>query len=365
MQKKPLVLGLIGGVALCGSLYFLASQTETKTVENAVVEVQDQGTANPSGPQKMPTPASASGSDATEAPKTSGSPQDWDGAAFAPTLADTEIDGRLESDENGNLVVSLEVKDFFDYFLSAVGQRSLEEVMAEMERQIDSRLEPEAAAQARRLLLDYISYHQQMTTLMEQPLVPAELQTEEYYAGIMADTFSQLKQIRRQFFPPDVVDAFFGLEESFGEYAVRTLEIRADASLSDSDKAARLESLESLLPEQLVADAKEAEQRHAVADSARDAFEAGIAESEIRYLLQDVYAPEEVDSMLTFFKAEEQWQNRLDQYFSQRARIESSGLSGTDREVALDELRTRQFDEAEMNRLLSEEAIHNRQRVDG
>jgi len=42
------------------------------------------------------------------------------GKVFAPSLEGTEIDRRLCADISGNLILDLEVRDLFDYFLNAV-----------------------------------------------------------------------------------------------------------------------------------------------------------------------------------------------------------------------------------------------------
>lgn len=365
MHKKLILTGGIAGGAI-GAVLFLAWSGY-----NAPPESNQPSTPSPFSDQETyqqvqdsttlaHSPAIAPPETRPEDEEATNNPETWNGGDFAPNLIGTDIDGQLAVDENGNLIVAIDVKDFYDYFLSAVGDRSLEDVLAEMDSQFTSRLPPEAAKQAQRLLLDYVSYQQQMGELMARPLVENSQQNTAYYAQVMADSFEELKNIRRQHFPPDVVDAFFGLEEAYGEYAVQTMLVRADASLSEPERLAKLESMEALLPEQLVSDAKAAEERNAVADSAQEAYQAGLPPEEIRQLLDGVYSTDEIDSLLTFYENEASWQQRTADYFANRKSLEKRGLQGAELEAALGEYRDAHFSERELMRLRSEEAIEQR-----
>lgn len=50
-------------------------------------------------------------------------------AVTLPSLAGTEVDGQLRTDAAGNLLLDLAVRDYFDYFLSAVDHSGLDAVI--------------------------------------------------------------------------------------------------------------------------------------------------------------------------------------------------------------------------------------------
>ena len=304
-------------------------------------------------PQSTDSPASSASADPT---KSGG----WDGGAFAPSLAGTDIDGNLQADADGNLVISIDIKDFFDYFFSAVGERSSEDVIAEIERQIHARLPAKAAAQALQMMQDYISYQEQMATLMQQPLIPAELQNYQYYAETMVSTFEQLRALRRQYFSPDTVDAFFGLEEAYGEYAVKTLQLQADTTLSDDDKVEKIAALESLLPQQMIDADRTARARAAVADSARSQFDAGASPESVKATLEQQFDEATASEIYSFYQREDRWRKRLDKFLTEKSALAASSMAESDRQRALDELRKRQFSSEELARLASEEAIQDK-----
>jgi lipase chaperone LimK len=304
-----------------------------------------------------PTSSIATSSGENRSAVGDGVAEPWVGEAFAPSLAGTEIDGDLRADKQGNLVTSVDIKDFFDYFFSAVGERSAEDVIAEIERQIKQRLPETASAQAMQLMRDYIAYQEQMGSLMQQPLVPADQQDYQYYASTMAATFDQLKQLRRQFFSPDIVDTFFGLEEAYGEYAVRTLQIQADPNLADEEKIEQISALESLLPEQMITADRIARARAASADKARRLFEAGESPDRIREVLREQFDEAAANSIVSFYENEKKWQQRMDSFLLEKRSVTASSMSGEDQEKALDTLRRKLFSDDELTRVTSEEAI--------
>jgi len=83
-------------------------------------------------------------------------------ALISPSQQDTEIDGRLQEDRSGNLIVDIGFRDLFDYFFSALGEKTPEQIAAAMEQYIDGALSPGAAEQARALLKMFMAYNREL-----------------------------------------------------------------------------------------------------------------------------------------------------------------------------------------------------------
>src|SRR5690554_7854100 len=109
----------------------------------------------------------------TSAPPSYQTPSIPDGAPIAPSLAGTDIDGALQADENGQLIVNLEVRDFFDYFLSTVGEVSPETAIGQIQQMARQHLPESAAQQALALLDQYLDYKQASLAVMQTELDPA------------------------------------------------------------------------------------------------------------------------------------------------------------------------------------------------
>lgn len=359
---KASQIRILGGLAIVLVGAGIWASWPSPGQEDKVTQAENTGVSTVTHSQQgsLPTPVLVADSPLSPQPAAPDKPTPWDGGAFAPSLAGTDIDGNLQADADGNLVISIDIKDFFDYFFSAVGERTLEDVIAEIERQIHSRLPPKAAAEALQMMQDYITYQEQMASLMQQPLIPAELQNYQYYAETMVNTFEQLRALRRQYFSPDTVDAFFGLEEAYGEYAVKTLQLQADTSLSDDEKVEKIAALESLLPQQMIDADRTARARAAAADSARSQFDDGASTDTIRATLTQQFDEKTANDIIDFYQREERWQNRLNQYLAEKASLSSASMADTDRKQALDGLRQQMFSAEEQARLLSEEAIQDK-----
>ncbi len=281
----------------------------------------------------------------------------WKTASTPGVLKGTDVDGGLKLDANGHLLLAIDVKDFFDYFLSAVGEVTPEQAIAEIHSQLLERLPSDAAKQAMRLLNDYLDYQKNMTELMAKPLIPADQQDYAYFAKTMKESFDEVKMLRRQYMSPDAVEAFFGLEESFSEFSVKNIEIQADVSLSDSEKQQRKQALENKMPEQMRVTAEASRARIDLVTQAQTLINDGADSGSVRRLLESKFESPEVEHILGFYRQEQQWKGRLDSYLSRKQRLVQDGLSDTDQQKQLSRLRQEYFNEDEIPRLKAEEAI--------
>jgi lipase chaperone LimK len=162
--------------------------------------------------------------------------------AAPASLDGTEVDGRLAVDAKGDLVVSPEVRRFFEYFFSASGEESEALIGRRIEAAIDARLPPRAAAQARTLLGQFLSYRDAAHGLQASP------------SDSLATRLAAVREIRRRTFGRAVAEALFGDEELAADAALvrsaavettpaeREAELRVSA-LRDGG-AARLEALD-------------------------------------------------------------------------------------------------------------------------
>lgn len=284
--------------------------------------------------------------------------EQWSEANNILSLAGTHIDGELAEDERGNLIVNLSAKDFFDYFLSAVGERTEEEVLSELALQIKGRLSEKAARQAIALLHSYVQYQVHMTSMIQAPLSPYEKQDYRYYADVMSSAFAELKSVRREYFDPATVDAFFSFEETYGDFSVGMLLVEADRTLSEQQRQDQIEQLKSQLPDEMKQAEVRATERTERVQQVRELYQDGTRDSaQVSESISDFFSEQEIKELFAFYARESQWQKKTQQYFEQKAGIRRSGLADVDAELAIASLRESLFKEAEINRLLSEEAI--------
>lgn len=165
-------------------------------------------------------------------------------------LQGTMVDGDLQQDANGNLILNMQVRDLFDYFLSAVGDVSPEEAIAEIRAYAYSHVDEKAAAQAMALLETYLHFKADVAALMEQSLPPQAQQNESQMQANLRFGLNQISALRGQYFTNDAREAFFADEEAYASFTLDSLSIQ-QSHLSVAEKTSLLAEAEAKLPEHL------------------------------------------------------------------------------------------------------------------
>ena len=262
---------------------------------------------------------------------------------FASSLEGTEIDGQLKLDANGNLVVDLEVKDFFDYFLNTVGEVTPDVAVAEMQKLAASHLPPSAVDKTMQLLGEYLAYKSQAVELMAQPMLPKEQQTKQYQIDMLEMTFQTLKSIRRETMSEEAVTAFFAMEEAYGEYTLASIRVQNDEALSVDEKLALTRYYREQLPDVIrkteqtvVADAEKNQAIHqAITSGSEDVLKQQLAD--------EGYADEVATEIVEFQSQQRMFDQRYQAYLSEKKQLAEAGLSDEDQAYQLGILRARYF----------------------
>ncbi|MDH4555465.1 lipase secretion chaperone [Pseudomonas sp. BN417] len=264
---------------------------------------------------------------------------------FLPSsLAGTRVDGSFHLDAAGNLLVSMDIRRIFDYFLSAHGEEPLASSVQRLRGYITEQLDAPAENQALTLLDQYLDYKRQLVQLeRDLPLLadlPALRQRE---AAVQA--------LRARIFSTEVHQAFFANEEAYNAFTLQRLAIQRDSTLDPAAKAAAIDQLRSTLPEELqtaVASQLQAELRAQV--SALQASGAG--PEQIRQLRQQLVGAEATTRLENLDQQRLQWQQRLQVYLREKARIEANqGLSASDKAATISRLQEEGFNPQERLRL--------------
>lgn len=250
---------------------------------------------------------------------------------FAPSLAGTDIDGALKADPNGELIVDLETRDFFDYFLSTVGEVSPDDVLDRIQTLAVNSLPPEAAQQAMALLDQYLNYKQQALALQNTPLDPARQQDPAYQQEMLHNAFMDLKQLRQAVFSPEAHQAFFGLEEAYGEYTLATLDIARRTDLTHEAKTSLVAWHRDQLPEllqrterRLLQSNQENRQRVELMKTAGSPQRAG------QELMDQGMSPEAADSVTAYLQERQDFDARFEHFREALAQVNEAGLAAKD-----------------------------------
>ncbi len=282
-------------------------------------------------PPAASSDASATGDSKADAEVASSTPTSLGPDPYAPSLKGTDIDGALKADSRGKLIVDLETKDFFDYFLNTVGEVSPDQALEQIRTLATTSLPPAAAAEAMALLDQYLQYKQEALAVQATPLDPSRQNDPNYRLEMLEKAFTDLKQVRQGVFSPEAHQAFFGLEEAYGEYTLATLGVAARTDLSAEAKTALVAWHRDQLPSQLqqterhlLASNEQNRRRMATIDAAESPESAG------QKLMAQGMSPEAAASVTNYLQERSTFDARYQHYQAALNQLRDSGLTEAD-----------------------------------
>lgn len=336
-MNKPLLLAvpLLIGAGVAVTLYFNPlAPTPQPTAQSLPGQMTVPATAAPLAPVEA-TPAAAESAALSSLP---------------PSFAGTAVDGQFRLDDAGNLLISMDIRRIFDYFLSAYGEERIQTSIARLQAYIRSQLDEPAESQALALLEQYLDYKRHLIQLEKDLPQMASLES-------MRQREQAVQNLRASIFSPEAHQALFAQEEAYNQFTLQRLAIRHDQSLNEQQKAEAMDRLRATLPEdmqEMLVPQLQAELRQQTA-----ALQAqGAAPEQIRQLRLQLVGAEATARLEALDQRRQQWQQRLDAYRQEKARIEAnSGLSEEDRQAAIASLAEERFDERERLRLDAAEQL--------
>jgi lipase chaperone LimK len=255
-------------------------------------------------------------------------------------LQDTEVDGELTSDSRGDLVVTPDVRRFFDYFLVASSDQPSAVIRGRVAAELAKRLAPKAAAQAENLLDRYLRYRERA----------AEVQTR--VGDDVEAQLAALWDLRREVIGARDATALFGDDEELVRDALERQRIMEDPRISDEEKQAKLAAAEARLPEKERAARAAAVAPIQLLQEEQTLRANGGSEEAIRALREQRLGREAADRLESLDRENAAWQARLDAFREQRDAIAiDPNLSNDERARATEDLLYSSFDAQERLRV--------------
>ena len=246
--------------------------------------------------------------------------------------------GWAETDSNGSLVPTPQLRQLFEYYLAALGEETLPQLVARIEQAL-ARLQEPARSEALAILGNYLDYK----------LAVGELETGYGNAGAsgpeeLQQQMAEIRALRRAWMDARTAEAFFASDEALDRFQVEQLRIRADDSLSDNEREQALARAERALPEP-IREARRETRKFTDYHRARSEL---ADDPEALSAWREAHFGEQAARRLEQAEAEQQaWDNKWQAYSEELAEIESLGVAGPEREAAIDALRDHYFEGAE------------------
>jgi len=261
--------------------------------------------------------------------------------AFVRSMEGTRPDGNVTVAAGDKLVVDAELGHLFDYYLAGLGEKPLAAIRSQIEAELDRRLAPVPAREAKRLLGAYLAYKQAL--LGAEQALPAQAD-----AALAARArLHAMRALRGNYFTPEESAGLFGASDAYDDDAVARMTILGDTSLDEAQRQAQLTALDQKMPPTLRA-ARDAPLQVAQLDASVKALRAqGGGDNEVYRLRASTFTPAAAARLAELDREESQWQQRIIAYRAQKASLPG----GAQDAAALRQLRDASFTPDEQRRL--------------
>jgi lipase chaperone LimK len=276
---------------------------------------------------------------------------------FARSLLDTEPDGNLQALQSteavgapGRLAYG-ELRRLFDYYLSTVGEQTIEAITAHIRGELQRNLPPAQVPKAQRLLALYIEFKRELVELDGKPELAG--------GGVAAIRKRMLAQqdLRARYFSNDEVQGMFGFEDAYDMDAVARLEVSQNPALTPLEKQQQLAALDAAMPETL---RREREASHGVVRVEQQVAELrakGASDDDIYRMRAKEFDAQAAARLADVDREEAAWKSRIARYRDERSKVlqNLANAPESERQTALAQLQQSLFSEAERPRLVAYE----------
>lgn len=228
----------------------------------------------------------------------------------------------LATDSSGRLILDEALIHLFDFYLSAMGEEDIRQVLVRIHRELSAQLREPALAQARDILRRYVDYKLALAGVDAQPVT----RDDTTYVQALADRLGKVRQLRTSYFSQPEVAAFFGLDDAEDDYMAQKLAIAHDERSGPQGKQQQLEALENRLPEDLRAMRKRVTRDSDVySEVQKMRTEAASTEAIHQYRAREL-GEDAAHALARLDVQQPQWQQRLQAFSVQRQQLLASGM---------------------------------------
>ncbi|MBA3057087.1 MAG: lipase secretion chaperone [Gammaproteobacteria bacterium] len=279
------------------------------------------------------------------------------GAPFVHSMQDTVPDGNLRALPGAGPALAIgplpyaELKRLFDYYLSAVGEQTIEAITQEIAGDLDRRLAPDQLPAAKRLLALYLQFKLALVDLEKKP----ELAGTDVKA--VRQRLLAMQDLRSQFFSAEETQGMFGFEDDYDQDAVARLEVSQNPALSAKQKAEQLAALDASQSAVLREEREAPRVVLKLEEMAQTLRAQGASEDDIYRMRSKEMNPEAAARLAEVDREESAWKSRIASYLNERSKLLQAQADAppAQREEALSQLQQSQFSPDERRRLAAYE----------
>jgi lipase chaperone LimK len=275
------------------------------------------------------------------------------------SLRGTTADNALQIDEEGHLIISTNIKDLFDYFLSTISEEDLDTILLRIDEYLTYYLQEPALSESKTILTQYVKFKYSLLALeQEMGTDLAQMSQQDKvdggYINFLRKQIDQRNALRVQHLDLEVYEAFYEEEQRYDEYTFSKLLVSSDQSLSASERLEKITEFKKTLPEDVRQSMRETQITDELKIRTAKVLAEGGDHQQVRELRREMLGDEAVQRFDTLDQQRAQWKSRIDAYLIQRANILSNqGLTKDELNIQVDVLRASLFNAQEQIRVHS------------
>ena len=262
----------------------------------------------------------------------------------ATSLAGTTPDGAATAAADQSLVLAPSLIRLFDYWLTTVGERPIAAIQADVERDLDGRLAPRAAHQAKDLFARYVQFKTALKA--QRPARPGGRSVD-----MLRDGLRTMLALRATYFTDAESQALFGPQDAEASAALARMAIEQDPALTVAQRRERLAALDARLPASVRAEREAPLAVVHLEEAAQQLRAQGGSEDDVYRMRAAATSPEAANRLADLDRDEAAWKARIAAYQAQRDTALSAPGTEADRAAAMSALRNRLFTADEQRRL--------------
>ncbi|MGJ3255680.1 MAG: lipase secretion chaperone [Alcanivorax sp.] len=255
------------------------------------------------------------------------------------SLAGTTAPADLAMDGDGQLIVNSSTRAILEYFLSLSGELPDEKIRQLIQQWAKDNASSRAASDLLTLLDRYNDYRQRFAS-------------GDFAASAESDITAKLnqrRQWREQIFGADAA-ALFADEDRYDSFSLQRHDILT-SDRSDAEKAHAMQTLHASLPEHLADQYRQQQALQHLQDTEQSIKKTGGNSADRFAYHQQAFGDEAALRLQSLSQKRQEWQQRYQDYATQRDQILLSGLVGDDKQQQLKQLRAQLFEATEQKRV--------------
>ncbi len=264
------------------------------------------------------------------------------------SLRDSVLPLSLDVSVDGDLVINKKIQSLFDFYLSALGEESLEIVVDRIKHSLKIQLKSPALEQASDILAGYLQYLNEVTVIKQQ----YKLDEQGVYS--LNDVINARKQVldaRAEFLDPVVTAVFFEETDQYEEYMLGLAAVTQNSALTREQKQQAKADLDAIAPGWLLVQQQNANQLNVYRSQYQELKSQGATEDELTDFTQQQFSPEVAVRLADLEGQRQQWQLRLDEYRVELNDIITADMDEQPQQEQIEQLRELYFSEQEIKRV--------------